>query len=182
MSDPRHPIRLSILALTMIFAVSLSGCGNDDTNSPFVPDPTDQAPPLSPAGVHIQWQMEGKFSLAWNRNAEPDLSGYRVYLYSPNLSDGNPYSCLTGEDPWTKTNLTIAGSPGTSYFLRVTAVDASGNESTMSDQVTYVCSAGVGQLPTGESGNGDPSGGSGSSDHGTSHGPPAEQGGGGYGQ
>jgi hypothetical protein len=181
MHDPRHPIRLSLLTLAMILAVTLCGCGSDSSNSPFNPNTTDQAPPLPPGGARIDWQMQGKFALAWNRNTEPDLAGYRVYLYSPDPERSNAYTCMSGAALLTKSTFTIAWTGQTSYIFRVTAVDASGNESPMSEQLTYQYPTTTGTLPSdqGNQGDGGSSGG-GSSTRGGGSTRPDEQGDGGY--
>lgn len=151
MFDPRHPMRLSILTLVALLAIA--GCGSDDSGTPLNPTPPDQAPPAPPAGLRIDWQMHGKFALAWNANGEADLTGYRVYLYSPDPSRGNAYTCITGARPLWKNSLTVTGIEGNEYIFRVTAVDAGGNESPMSESVFYAYSASIGQRPA-DSGTG----------------------------
>jgi hypothetical protein len=153
MFDSRHAIRLSLMAMTMVAVVTLCGCGSNSSDSPLGPGPIDQAPPLPPSGARIDWQMHGKFALAWDKNSEPDLAGYRVYLYSPDPSRGNSYECLSGAGLLSRNSLTVAGTVGTEYIFRVTAVDASNNESPMGGAVRISFTGGGGDLPA-EQGDG----------------------------
>jgi hypothetical protein len=98
--------------------------------------------------------MEGKFSLAWDHNTEPDLAGYRVYLYSPDPSRSNAYACLR-RTVTVQSRLTISAISGTEYIFRVTALDTSGNESAMSERLPFTYSSTAGQVPSeqGEAGD-----------------------------
>jgi hypothetical protein len=118
---------LTLLAGAFLFA----GCGSDKSTQ--VPIPPDDAPPLAPTGMTWQVDISGVAVLTWAPNTEPDRAGYRVYVYDPDPSrDGsyvlqNPGELLT-EERWT--------SPPIQYdqvlWVRLTAVDVGGNESSAS--------------------------------------------------
>ena len=178
MFQPRQMMRLSLLPLAMILAIYLGGCGSDGPTHPIDPGTTDQAPPVPPDGARIDWQMHGKFALAWDRNTEPDLAGYRVYLYAPDPVRGNSYTLISGDRLLTKNTLTVSATDGTSYIFRVTAVDASNNESAMGGPLSYSYSASVGGAATeGLGGLDSTPGSSGSGSRSGSNETPMEQGG-----
>lgn len=172
----RHPSCLPILAIAVIASVAFCGCSHDSSDTPLGPGPTDEAPPLPPAGARIDWQMHGKFALAWEKNTEPDLAGYRVYLYSPDPSRGNSYACLSGDGLVARNALTVSGTLGTDYIFRVTAVDASGNESPMGAAVRFFYAGTDGHLPAGQGDGSDVNPGSSSGGRTGSSDPPMEEG------
>lgn len=71
-------------------------------------------------------------TLDWNRNPEPEVTGYKVYIGS--ASHAYTRSILTTENTLTLSNL----PPGTNFFA-VTAV-APGQESDYSDEIFWVAS------------------------------------------
>ncbi len=121
-----------LLVLTLLVGAFLfSGCGSDKGTQVLLP--TDNAPPLAPTG--LTWQVDisgiaGTAVLTWAPNTEPDRAGYRVYIYDPNPGrDGsyvlqNPDELLT-EERWTSPPIPY----GQVLWVRLTAVDVSGNES-----------------------------------------------------
>lgn len=73
-------------------------------------------------------------TLEWSANAEADLAGYRVYYGSRSGSylqaKGN------GVDSGRVTSYTVNGlTPGTTYYIAITAYDVAGNESGYSAEV-----------------------------------------------
>jgi len=136
MSITCHPLRL----ITLIFAIMalfVAGCGSDETNSPMNVNPLDEAAPLAPIGLGVDSQYLTKFALSWTDNAEPDLAGYRVYLYDPDPMRTNAYVELSGANPINRARMTIAGEDGRTYIFRVAAIDMSFNESTWSAPFTF---------------------------------------------
>jgi hypothetical protein len=124
------------LSVILAGAVLLAGgCSSDKgtTTSP-VPPGVDNAPPLAPTGLNAP---DGKISvtgylLTWEPSREADLSGYRVYRFDPDPQRTEAYVLVSGDSP-----IPLSSFPGqwdtpTPTWLRVSAVDASGNESGLS--------------------------------------------------
>ena len=85
----------------------------------------DTAAPATPRSLKAT-VSSGKIKLKWSSNAEKDLTGYLVYRAT--AADGS-YARLTAS-PVDDTELTDGTAPaGVPVLYRVTAVDASGNES-----------------------------------------------------
>ena len=136
MSITCHSLRLT----TMIFAIVVlfvTGCGSDATNSPLNVNPLDEAAPLAPTGISVDSQYLTKFAVSWMDNAEPDLAGYRVYMYDPDPMRSNAYVVMSGANPVNRARMTVAGEDGKTYIFRVAAVDMSFNESTWSAPFTF---------------------------------------------
>lgn len=113
------------------------GCSSDNgTTAPTLPPTSDEAPPLSPTGLHVP-KADGKgCAVVWTPGAEADLAGYRVYVYDPDPTRATAYTQLTNGTIGRNSYVFVpSASMGTqeSYFLRVTAVDESGNESALSE-------------------------------------------------
>lgn len=91
----------------------------------------DTTPPAAPTGLAAT-AGDGIVMLNWNDNGEGDLASYKVYR-----------STTTGE-PYTLVKTIIGASAydddgvanGTTYYYVVSAVDASDNESALSDEVS----------------------------------------------
>jgi len=75
-------------------------------------------------------------NLSWSPSPSPNLAGYRVYYgtssgsYSYQIDAGNATSEIIP-------NL----APGTTYYIAATAYDAAGNESPVSDEMSYTVPA-----------------------------------------
>ena len=113
----------------------------------------DSTPPATPANVSVT-AGQSRIWVSWQTNSEPDLAGYRVY-----------YRAGAAGPPWDGT-ATVEGSPspvqvsgtnvllrglslGTNYFVAVSAVDTTGNESPLSPAVAVTTSQAVPTAPTG---------------------------------
>ncbi|MCK4545846.1 MAG: prepilin-type N-terminal cleavage/methylation domain-containing protein [Candidatus Eisenbacteria sp.] len=99
---------------------------------PDPPDPDAEAP-AAPTGVELTPSC-GVLDITWEANTEDDLGGYRV-SYKTGAS-GAPYDgmgAIQGSSPIyvaTETFLQLTGlDPSEAYYVVVTAVDVSGNES-----------------------------------------------------
>ncbi|MCZ7575230.1 MAG: alpha-amylase family glycosyl hydrolase [Ardenticatenaceae bacterium] len=91
----------------------------------------DLAPPAAPAGLHVTEEGNAQVGLAWNSVA--GAAGYNVYR-SP-LSGGG-YEKVNAT-PQTSTNFTDSGlANARTYFYVLRALDASGNESAASNEVS----------------------------------------------
>ncbi len=70
-------------------------------------------------------------TLQWTPNSESDLAGYKVYIGTASGTYGAPL--VLGK----VSSYTISGLPtGNTYFMAITAVDTSGNESGYSNEVS----------------------------------------------
>jgi len=72
-------------------------------------------------------------SLAWDRNTEPNIAGYKVYVGTTSGVYGVPL------DVGNVTTYTVTGvAAGTAYYISVTAYDQTGLESGFSNEVTAI--------------------------------------------
>ncbi len=97
-------------------------------------NPTDSIPPSAPQNVVVIDSSSNTLSLRWSKNNEADFLRYRIYR---NISP-NPItqvdSTIGGIIDTTKI---FSGLPnGTRFYLRLTAVDSTGNESSFSNEVS----------------------------------------------
>lgn len=90
--------------------------------------PPDIYPPAVPTGLKVD-PTDGGGVATWNRNTEPDLAGYRIYL-DGNLRNG---TLIQG----TRYEFDLLTN-GQTYTAEVSAVDESGNESEKSAPVQFV--------------------------------------------
>ena len=95
----------------------------------------DHTSPAKPVGVTaLTGSKKDEINLSWTVNTENDLLGYNIY--SATQGGGNfIFISSQSENNYTVRNLT----PGNNYFLKVTALDNSNNESEYSDEV--ICKA-----------------------------------------
>lgn len=85
----------------------------------------DTVAPNAPAGVKVENASNGAI-VSWYRNTETDIAGYNIYV------DGVKYNAT----PVTRLSYSVVGlDAGSSYEIKVTAVDSSGNESGYSSAV-----------------------------------------------
>ncbi len=91
----------------------------------------DVVPPLPPVGVT---SITGDLAvyLEWYPNQEPDLDGYRVYV---SRDPYGPYTLLGFTTDVTYEHR--ATGNGVTYYYGVSALDDSGNESELNDEVIY---------------------------------------------
>jgi hypothetical protein len=88
----------------------------------------DTFPPAAPAGLRAIGATSS-IELTWERNTEADLAGYRIYR---SVGDGPFEKVGDAAVPAYSDRAVEAGKP---YRYRVTAVDASGNESERSAEI-----------------------------------------------
>jgi len=78
--------------------------------------------------------INGCSGIKWMANTEPDLAGYRIYMRENNT----PLSPVTvGAETVTKACSELPFKEGNIYVIKLTAFDASGNESPKSDGVAF---------------------------------------------
>ncbi len=87
--------------------------------------------PAAPQGLSAAKPDEGQVALTWLANGEPDLDGYNVYRgTAPAPTD---VLTTTGAADTTFTDTTVDN--GTTYYYAVSAVNVSGQESPLSNEV-----------------------------------------------
>jgi len=113
----------------------------------------DTTPPATPANV-IVIAGQSRIWVSWATNSEPDLAGYRVYYRAGAV--GPPWDGTATVEGFPSpvqvngTNVLLRGlSLGTNYFVAVSAVDTTGNESLLSPAVSVTPSQAVPTAPTG---------------------------------
>ncbi|MHC4610085.1 MAG: DUF3466 family protein, partial [Planctomycetota bacterium] len=99
----------------------------------------DTTPPAAPA--HLATTLDiGSVIVSWNHVADLDLDGYRVYR---STTSGGPYTQLNAElvigGRYTDSSVVL----DTTYYYVVTAVDNSGNEGPLSDEIAATPTASV---------------------------------------
>ena len=110
----------SLLAV-LFFLLSAACSGGDGGGSPG----STPAPVPAPA--------TGSVTLQWDAVSANDLAGYKVYA---STSAGSLGSLLKGDIPASTTRYTANNLQlGTTYYFVVKSYDATGNESTASNQV-----------------------------------------------
>ncbi len=94
----------------------------------------DTTPPAAPTNLMASPQP-GAVQLEWTANTEMDLAGYRIYRSTSSpVTKGTPINgTLT-----TPSYVDGAVTAGTTYYYAVAAVDTSGNESGLSNEVNAV--------------------------------------------
>ena len=110
----------SLFAILLISTFLLVGCGDSETVSQ--PDTT---PPLAPV-VLGALGTDNAVGLWWQRNTEPDLAGYNVYMVENGVT-----ICMT-KRPVLDTYYSVIPETHATVQLYVTAVDWVGNESSPS--------------------------------------------------
>ena len=95
----------------------------------------DSVPPSKPQGLQAL-AGDGKATLTWTANPEPDLAGYNVYhsTYGLGYSTVPVNTALITDNTFEHSGL---ANGATCYYV-ITAVDANGNESAYSVEVTVV--------------------------------------------
>lgn len=95
----------------------------------------DNIPPAPPSGLSINVDSLFHVRLAWHKNTEPDIWGYRVYR---SLTSGSGYALITVPVTLDTAYLDTTTVNGRSYFYVVTALDnaSPANESSFSSEVS----------------------------------------------
>ncbi|WP_165640302.1 fibronectin type III domain-containing protein [Klenkia brasiliensis] len=108
-----------------VVAVDTHGNRSAASDPTVTATPTDFTPPAAPTGLAAA-RGDGRVTLSWTANPEPDLASYRV------LRDGTEVATVTGATSWTDT----AVVNDTAYTYRLVAVDTHGNRSAPSTAVS----------------------------------------------
>jgi hypothetical protein len=112
----------------------------------------DNTPPAAPTGVKIT-AAQSRIWVLWQTNNEPDIAGYRVYYrlgQSGPPWDGSAAVEGTASPVMTiTTNCLLRGlTVGTNYFVAVSAVDTTGNESLLSVPIPVATTLATPMAPT----------------------------------
>lgn len=99
--------------------------------------PVDVFPPRTPTGLIVVF-ADGKMNLLWDANLEPDFAGYNVFR----SEDGVTFAKINDSLQKSPTFRDDRVQAGKKYFYRVSAVDASGNESPPSPAVPQIAEGG----------------------------------------
>jgi hypothetical protein len=110
---------------TAVMALALAGCDDEPV---VVPDVTPPAAPQAVSSV----TGDGRVTLTWVRNTEPDLLQYNVWR---GLEYNGEYHKLGSTASTTYVDETAEN--GVTYFFAVSAVDRSGNESALSVESVF---------------------------------------------
>jgi hypothetical protein len=128
----------SIAGLSLVPAlIVLAGC----STSPDLVGPLstlDTTPPMTPDGLVDVSAATGLDTLKWNPSPSSDVASYEVYQYAPDPASTISYVKLAttpAKQAWFAMPETFAG---TSQSFRVRAVDATGNPSALSSDITML--------------------------------------------
>lgn len=127
-----NAIGLSSSAPDSFYVKAKNTAGNVSaaTNTLYVTTVPDTIAPTAPTGLIAYSSGDSHITLEWNASTDNvAVDRYRVYRRT---SSGS-YEIYLGT---TYTNCTVLGSANTTYFFKVTALDAAGNESGFSNEVT----------------------------------------------
>lgn len=106
------------------YAMSVSGTAESAPSLQVTITPVDRFPPAVPTGLAAV-AGAASIELAWERNAEPDFAGYRVYRGADVLAALHPSPVYSDRKI----------ESGKTYRYSVSAVDKEGNESARSPEV-----------------------------------------------
>ncbi len=122
----------NLLFVTLLAgAVLFSGCGRDKSTTN--PVPQDSAPPPAPSGLHVAKADDQSFRAVWDPSSGIEFDGYRIYLFDPCPYRNYSY-VLLNEDALLQTNSYVyRGEMEEEVWVRVTAVNLNGLESSMSE-------------------------------------------------
>ncbi|MEU0946955.1 PA14 domain-containing protein [Streptomyces canus] len=97
------------------------------TYAPRTSADVDKVKPLTPTGTSVTYdKATGKAKVAWAKNQEMDLAGYRVYRRLKGTSFPATPLATTALTSYTDSTLPVTGE---SYYYEVRALDKAGNES-----------------------------------------------------
>ncbi len=123
---------------TVRSVVQAGGVTAEGANSPESAfKPVDVFPPKTPTGLIVVF-ADGKMNLLWDPNLEPDFAGYRVYRSEDGIGFARMNDSLLKSPTFRDEKI----QTGKKYFYRVSAVDASGNESPPSPIVSQSAEGG----------------------------------------
>jgi Carboxypeptidase regulatory-like domain len=132
--------------------VSLASVAGDAFGSTAI-NLLDNTAPGTPSGVSVT-AGQSRIWVSWQTNSEPDTAGYRVYYRLGQV--GPPWDGTAAVEGAASpvmlngTNWLLRGLlPGTNYFVAVSAVDTTGNESPLTTPIQVTTTPAAPAPPTG---------------------------------
>ena len=120
-------MKLRSLVLALAAAALVSGCGSS-TDSVNVEPELDTTPPGAPGTVATAYDETVKRTrLVWNGATAADIAGYQIYRYDPDPFRDAAYSEFGEVDAATTEFEMPYVTEDTTFYVRVRAVDRSGN-------------------------------------------------------
>ena len=131
-------MRKSLVSMAAaLLAMALMGCGNG--TAPLEPLAVlDSAPPQAPLGLRQSLDSVSDPVLQWDANAEADLGGYQIYMYSPDPSRDNAYVLAATVDASTTSWKLPVVDQSVETWVRMRALDGTGNRSAESASIHVV--------------------------------------------
>jgi hypothetical protein len=131
--------------------VSLASVAGDAYGSTAI-NLLDNTAPAAPTGLSVS-ASQSRIWVSWQTNSEPDTAGYRVYYrlgqVGPPWDGTAAVEGTTSPVMLTGTNWLLRGLlPGTNYFVAVSAVDTTGNESSLSAPIQVTTTPAAPAPPT----------------------------------
>jgi len=132
-------------------SVSLGSAAGDAFGSVGI-QLADSTAPSTPAGVVVT-AGQSRIAVSWRTNSEPDFAGCRVYYRMGQSGppwdgtasvEGGPSPVQVGGTNWLLRGL----AAGTNYFVAVSAVDTTGNESPLSSAIQVATTQGLPAPPS----------------------------------
>jgi hypothetical protein len=108
-------LRYVVLALIALSVVAgLTGCSKDSNPvAPTAVTPVDEAPPAAPTNLVADLDAQtGLQTIQWTASVSANVSGYRIYVYSPAPDRDNAYLMVSQT---TGTSYAITGMPRGTY-------------------------------------------------------------------
>ena len=99
--------RFILLALAAV--VLIGGCGKSSSPTRVTPDETptlDNTPPPVPEGLSVtEDPMTQRTTMSWSPSTAVDVSGYDIFIYSPDPSREDAYTLQYSTDAATTSGL-----------------------------------------------------------------------------
>jgi len=126
----------------------LVGCGDDGNTIVDPPDSPALAETLgAPAGVSHFGAIAGD-AVRWAApSTDRVVAGYNIYIYDPNPTTGEAFTRVNSSPLTVRSFVFPALTPGETCYVRVRAIDESGNEGDWSPSLEFVARGPAGDRP-----------------------------------
>ncbi|MFZ2633559.1 MAG: fibronectin type III domain-containing protein, partial [Desulfosalsimonadaceae bacterium] len=98
----------------------------------------DMTIPQTPTHLTAQSKENGQIRLTWQKTSDTNISGYYIYRSSASFSSTGEATKLNPTKLVTSTTYTDLPTADGTYYYRVTAINAPGNESAISDEASAI--------------------------------------------